>query len=224
MSQPSTVLPLHDPHDPTQIKIAHAALSTDEELWRRCAFVGLRLLESRLYEARQCPQCQTVVLRPTGFSEAARALAGRLANLSVPFSLSQAAQSLAEWASQTESTPADFPPSNRTDPIEQPEELPVVRIPVGTSLKEAERRLILAALEFCQGSRSETAQSLGLSRRTLYNKLSSLRRRQASTESPYLSPDHPPDFPDKLPHRLRSQERKRSKPQLNCERIASHSK
>ncbi len=224
MSQPSIALPPHDPHDPTQVKIAHTALSTDEELWRRCAFAGLRILDSRLYEARQCPQCQTVVLRPTGFSEAARALAGRLANLSVPLSLSQAAQSLAEWASQTTPTPADCPPPHRAELIEQPDELQVVRIPIGTSLKEAERRLILAALAFCQGSRSETARSLGLSRRTLYNKLASLRRRQGRVQPPYLSPDHAPDFPDKLPHCLRSQQPKRSRPQLNCERIASHSK
>ncbi len=224
MSQPATSLPPHDPRDPTLIKIAHSVLSTDEELWRRCAFVGLRLLDGGLHEARQCPQCTTVVLRPTGFSEAARALAGRLATLGVPLSLSLAAQSLAEWASRTAPTPADGPPANSTVLMAPQDEALIVRIPIGTSLKEAERRLILAALASFQGSRSETAQALGLSRRTLYNKLASLRRRQASTEPPPCAPNQRPDVPDKLPHFARPHQQKRSKPQRHCEWIASHSK
>jgi DNA-binding NtrC family response regulator len=47
----------------------------------------------------------------------------------------------------------------------------VVTIPVGTSLEEACRALILATLERCGGVRKHAAQMLGISLKTLYNKL-----------------------------------------------------
>jgi len=178
-------LPPHDSRDPDFLHLAHTALCADEVQWRRCTFVGLRIGGDILYEARQCPQCPSVVLRPCHFVEATRALAGRLANLPVPLSLSQAAQTLAEWAARQRSLTED-PRST-----EQPcctIETEVIRIPLGTTLKEAERRLIQAALTCCAGSRSETARTLGLSRRTLYNKLASLRRRQLPLEVP--PPEH----------------------------------
>lgn len=225
MRNPFDALPPHDSRDPALLRIAHAALCADESLWRRCSFVGLRLIEGELHELRQCPQCPSVVLHPTGFAEAAKALAGRLANLGVPLSLSQAAQALADWASQTASQPiasglAAGPTA--AAPTDGPQ---VLRIVIGTSLKEAERRLILAALETCEGSRSETAHALGLSRRTLYNKLASIRRRQSSSEAPPspIGPTSNPSggrpryIPDMKP-------RKRTAPLPKSERIASHSK
>ena len=42
---------------------------------------------------------------------------------------------------------------------------------VGTTVAEMERRLILATLEHCGGRREETARILGLSQKTLYNRL-----------------------------------------------------
>jgi DNA-binding NtrC family response regulator len=42
---------------------------------------------------------------------------------------------------------------------------------VGTSLSEAERRLILATLERFEGDKRRTAQVLGISLTTLYNRL-----------------------------------------------------
>ncbi len=42
---------------------------------------------------------------------------------------------------------------------------------VGTTVAEMERRLILATLDHCGGRREETAQMLGLSQKTLYNRL-----------------------------------------------------
>ncbi len=46
-----------------------------------------------------------------------------------------------------------------------------VRIPVGTSLAEAERLLILATLKACQGNKRKTARTLGMSVKTLYSRL-----------------------------------------------------
>ncbi len=47
----------------------------------------------------------------------------------------------------------------------------LVRIPVGSSLAEAERKLILATLADCQGNKSSAAKVLGISLKTLYNRL-----------------------------------------------------
>jgi len=44
-------------------------------------------------------------------------------------------------------------------------------VKVGTSLNEAERRLILATLEDCAGDKKKTADILGISLKTLYNRL-----------------------------------------------------
>ena len=47
-------------------------------------------------------------------------------------------------------------------------------IPRGTTLKKAERLLLTAALRWSGGRRATMAQLLGVSRRTLYNKLSKM--------------------------------------------------
>ena len=48
---------------------------------------------------------------------------------------------------------------------------PVVRIAVGDSLAEVERRLILKTLEFARGNKRKTAELLKLSLKTIYNKI-----------------------------------------------------
>ena len=50
-----------------------------------------------------------------------------------------------------------------------------IDIRVGTSLEAAERQVILATLGACSGNRQRTADMLGISRRTLYQKLASYR-------------------------------------------------
>ena len=50
-----------------------------------------------------------------------------------------------------------------------------VAIPVGTSLAEAERALILAALDSVAGSKTQAATLLGISLKTLYNRLQAYR-------------------------------------------------
>ena len=50
-----------------------------------------------------------------------------------------------------------------------------VTVPVGSSLAEADRRLILATLEQCNGVKKWAAQLLGVSLKTLYNRLEEYR-------------------------------------------------
>lgn len=48
---------------------------------------------------------------------------------------------------------------------------PEIKLPMGCTLKEAERTIILRTLNWTQNNRQRTASILGISRRTLYNKL-----------------------------------------------------
>ena len=48
---------------------------------------------------------------------------------------------------------------------------PSMQVPLGTTLAEAERRMILATLRQCEGQRKKTAEALGISVKTLYNRL-----------------------------------------------------
>jgi two-component system response regulator AtoC len=54
---------------------------------------------------------------------------------------------------------------------EEPSIGPHFQIPHGTTIAAAERRIILATLEQCQGHRGKTAETLGLSPKTLFNRL-----------------------------------------------------
>ncbi|HZP13195.1 MAG TPA: sigma-54 dependent transcriptional regulator [Nevskiaceae bacterium] len=55
---------------------------------------------------------------------------------------------------------------------------PVISIPVGTSLAEADKRLILATLEQCNGVKTQSAELLGISVKTLYNRLGEYRQEE----------------------------------------------
>jgi two-component system, NtrC family, response regulator HydG len=69
-----------------------------------------------------------------------------------------------------------LPPSLR-DGLARPETHnggPVLELRVGTSIDEAERRLILATLAACEGNKERAAHVLGISLKTLYNRLKSL--------------------------------------------------
>jgi DNA-binding NtrC family response regulator len=48
---------------------------------------------------------------------------------------------------------------------------PVVKIAVGDSLADVERRLISKTLEFARGNKKKTAELLKLSLKTIYNKI-----------------------------------------------------
>jgi DNA-binding NtrC family response regulator len=55
---------------------------------------------------------------------------------------------------------------HRAGPTEE-----VMRIPLGSTMKEAEKEIILRTLEAQNGNKKITAEILGISRRSLYNKL-----------------------------------------------------
>jgi len=52
-----------------------------------------------------------------------------------------------------------------------PEAIPSVEVPIGTSLADADKLLILATLKQCSGVRKYSAELLGISLKTLYNRL-----------------------------------------------------
>jgi DNA-binding NtrC family response regulator len=47
-----------------------------------------------------------------------------------------------------------------------------LRVPVGTPLAEMERQAIYATLDLCDGNKRRCAEMLGVSLKTLYNRLS----------------------------------------------------
>src|ERR1044071_8848291 len=51
----------------------------------------------------------------------------------------------------------------------------ILRVELGTSLGDIERRAILATLRYCQGNKNRAAEVLGISLKTLYNRLSEYR-------------------------------------------------
>ncbi|NYT22374.1 sigma-54-dependent Fis family transcriptional regulator [Alcaligenaceae bacterium] len=57
--------------------------------------------------------------------------------------------------------------------------LNMLRIPVGTSLAAAERSIILATLDHYDGDRRRSALALGISPKTLHNRLERLKRNQS---------------------------------------------
>ena len=65
----------------------------------------------------------------------------------------------------TVAAPIQLAPAGKT------ESEPIVTIPVGTSLAEADRRLIFATLQHCGGVKKHAAEVLGISLKTLYNRL-----------------------------------------------------
>lgn len=65
-----------------------------------------------------------------------------------------------------------------------------IAVRVGTSLAEADRKLILATLEHCGGVKKRAAQLLGISLKTLYNRLGEYRASAPApdqTEKPRLT-------------------------------------
>jgi DNA-binding NtrC family response regulator len=67
--------------------------------------------------------------------------------------------------------PADTssPPAAAMSTIDESPE--TLAIPVGISIDEAEKLLIMRTLELNQGNKPKTAEILGISLKTLYNKL-----------------------------------------------------
>jgi len=77
--------------------------------------------------------------------------------------------------------PEDLPPLDGERPMS--EEDGYVHVPVGTPLDDAERELIFATLELHGGNKQETAKALGISVKTLYNRLNRYAEEDAESAS-----------------------------------------
>lgn len=73
-----------------------------------------------------------------------------------------------------------------TAPIRQSD---MLRIPVGTSLAAAERSIILATLDHYDGDKQRSALALGISTKTLQNRLQQLKRNASSPAKPETTAD-----------------------------------
>jgi DNA-binding NtrC family response regulator len=60
---------------------------------------------------------------------------------------------------------------------------PTIEIALGASIEEAERRLILATLEACDGNKEKAAGTLKISLKTLYNRLHAYRYTRPGKDS-----------------------------------------
>jgi DNA-binding NtrC family response regulator len=76
--------------------------------------------------------------------------------------------------------PKHLPPVLADEP--PPEHQPQVALAPGTTVEEAERRLILMTLEHTRDNKTRAAEILGISLKTLHNKLNKLRLRPRKTE------------------------------------------
>ncbi len=63
-----------------------------------------------------------------------------------------------------------------------------IRVRVGSSIADAERRLILATLRQVNGNKRDAAQMLGVSVKTLYNRLSQYQAAGVSLDTIPYSP------------------------------------
>jgi DNA-binding NtrC family response regulator len=71
--------------------------------------------------------------------------------------------------------PRHLPPSLTNEPL--PQHQPQVALAPGTTVEEAERRLIMMTLEHTRENKTRAAEILGISLKTLHNKLNKLRLR-----------------------------------------------
>jgi DNA-binding NtrC family response regulator len=67
--------------------------------------------------------------------------------------------------------PRDFGVSIGTRPPQENNDIDAVRLPVGTTVSEAEKQLILLTLQHTKNNKTRAAEILGISLKTLFNKL-----------------------------------------------------
>ncbi|AUX41990.1 Fis family transcriptional regulator [Sorangium cellulosum] len=88
------------------------------------------------------------------------------------------------------------PPRDAGEAAEHPL---VLRLPVGTRLADAERKLILLTLEAVRGNKQRAARVLGISRRGLYSKLQAYGEHVGGHEAQPSEAAEPPDPTDDVP-------------------------
>jgi DNA-binding NtrC family response regulator len=76
--------------------------------------------------------------------------------------------------------PRHLPPALSNEP--PPQHQPQVALAPGTTVEEAERRLIMMTLEHTRDNKTRAAEILGISLKTLHNKLNKLRLRPRKSE------------------------------------------
>ncbi|WP_235880218.1 sigma-54-dependent transcriptional regulator [Polyangium aurulentum] len=106
-----------------------------------------------------------------------------------PVSLMEPASQLAPpsftpAAPPVRTTPPPVAPNPDAEAREGGEHPLVLRLPVGTRLADAERKLILLTLEAVRGNKQRAARVLGISRRGLYSKLQAYGEHVGSQEAP----------------------------------------
>ena len=67
-----------------------------------------------------------------------------------------------------------------------------ITFPLGSKLADAEQRLIFATLGYCGGNKTQTAEVLGVSLKTLYNRLNEYQARMAGSDA--APPSVPPPY------------------------------
>ncbi|MDB5796350.1 MAG: transcriptional regulator [Paucimonas sp.] len=75
-------------------------------------------------------------------------------------------------------------------PLVAPVATDCITFPLGSKLADAEQRLIFATLGYCGGNKTQTAEVLGVSLKTLYNRLNEYQARMAGGDTP--APPQPP--------------------------------
>jgi DNA-binding NtrC family response regulator len=67
-------------------------------------------------------------------------------------------------------------------PVVSGVEADCVTFPLGSRLADAEQRLIFATLGYCGGNKTQTAEMLGVSLKTLYNRLNEYQSKIFTSE------------------------------------------
>ncbi|MDB5824678.1 MAG: transcriptional regulator [Herminiimonas sp.] len=70
----------------------------------------------------------------------------------------------------------------------QPVETDSITFPLGSCLADAEQRLIFATLGYCGGNKTQTAEVLGVSLKTLYNRLNEYQAKVYASDAVYQPP------------------------------------
>jgi DNA-binding NtrC family response regulator len=78
----------------------------------------------------------------------------------------------------TDLTPECFPPEIRNPESTAPPDESGLGVRVGMTLADVEQRLIVATLSHFDGSKTKAAETLGISLKTLYNRLQEYRRQE----------------------------------------------
>jgi DNA-binding NtrC family response regulator len=75
----------------------------------------------------------------------------------------------------------------------EPTQTPLITVRVGSTLEEMNRRLIEATLAECGGVRRKAAEMLGISLKTLYNRLAQYKAEGATLPAEPRGSSHPED-------------------------------